>query len=70
MNPQNQFYGKNYGRRPYQGQNGNRNFGNFLIGGALGYGLGYFTPRPNYPYPIYPVVPFPGYPPYPIYRPF
>ncbi len=70
MNPRNQFYGQNYGRRPYpHQQNGNRNLGPFLVGGALGYGLGFFTPRQTGPvfYPIYPVGPF-G--PNPYYRPY
>lgn len=62
MNPRNQ-YSMQGQRRPYPSNN-NRNLGGLLLGGAVGYGLGYITPRPNYyqPYPIY--GPYPVYPPF------
>ena len=60
--------------RRYSGNNfnnNNRNLGGLLVGGALGYGLGYITPRPYYgsyygPTPYY-YQPYPYYPPF---RPF
>ncbi len=62
MHPRNAY--QSYPRRPDSYQNNNRNLGGLLLGGAVGYGLGYFTPRPNY------YTPYPVYRPYPIYPPF
>ncbi len=72
MNPRYQY--QNTSRRPYpQYNHNNRNVGGLLVGGALGYGLGYLTPRPTYyqPYPPFYYGPGPYYPPYyPPFRPF